>query len=608
MKFVASEFLASVTSRPGVYCMRDASDKMLYVGKAKNLHARLSSYFRTQDDPRIQQMVSKIAAIEVTVTNSETEALLLENSLIKSLKPKYNVIFRDDKSYPYLFLSKHTFPRLVYFRGKSKLKGTYFGPYPSANAVKDALQHLQKLFKLRQCDDVFFSNRSRPCLQYQIKRCTAPCVGYITPEDYAQDVENVALFLAGKEAQIIQNLIHKMEQASLNQDFEQAALLRDQITSLRHLHEQQIVYKQKGNADVIALAEYKGQFCLQLLYIRQGQILDSRSFYPKQTGESKSAEVLRGFLTQFYLDQEEKLDYPHEIIVNEAIEDEELIANSLSDIAKRQVKIYQPIRGEKLKWLQLAQENASQALLRKASASSAVQKRWIELKKVLGIVNGFNRIECFDISHTFGEATIASCVVFDQTGPMKAEYRRYNIEVKPNDDYAAMEQVLTKRYLKRKAQDKVLPDVIIVDGGKGQLHRAKKAMLECQILDVLLIGIAKGEGRKPGLETLYVTKSQEEGEGIIKLPPTSIALHLLQQIRDEAHRFAITGHRQKRNKARTTSSLETIDGVGAKRRQKLLNYFGGLQGLMSASEEAIAKVPGIGSALASTIYLKLHGN
>ena len=605
--FDAKSFLASVTSRPGVYCMRDAANKILYVGKAKNLHARLSSYFRPQEDLRISQMVSKIAGIDVTITNGEIEALLLENSLIKSLKPKYNVLFRDDKSYPYLFLSKHSFPRLVYFRGKSKEPGTYFGPYPSAVAVKESLNLLQKLFKIRQCDDTFFANRSRPCLQYQIKRCTAPCVGYITEQAYAHDVENVSLFLAGKEAQIMQNLISNMEEAAVNQQFEQAAVLRDQVSSLRHLYEQQVVHKQKGDADVIAVSELKGHFCLQLLYIRQGQILDSRSFYPAQTGEEDKAHVLRSFISQFYLDQENKLDYPQEIILNITIEDQDLIAASLSQMTKKQVKIVQPTRGDKVKWVQLAQQNALQALERRASTSSAIQKRWIELKKTLGITNGLNRIECFDVSHTFGEATIASCVVFDQNGPMKAEYRRYNIDVKANDDYAAMEQVLTKRYLKRKAEDKIMPDVIIVDGGRGQLSRAKKALLECQILDMLLIGIAKGEGRKPGLETLYVTKSQSEEEAVIKLGPTSSALHLLQHIRDEAHRFAITVHRNKRNKARTTSTLETIEGVGAKRRQKLLNYFGGLQGLMSASEEAIAQVPGIGSALAATIYQNLHG-
>lgn len=606
--FDAQHFLSTLTSRPGIYCMRDKDNKVLYVGKAKNLQARLASYFRQQDDLRIAQMVSKIDSIDVTVTNSEKEALLLENSLIKSLLPRYNVLFRDDKSYPYLFLSNHDYPRLVYFRGKQKIPGNYFGPYPSAFAVRSTLSLLQKLFLIRQCDDTFFANRSRPCLQYQIKRCSAPCVGYIQKDDYHEQVQNVVLFLQGKESTIIDNLIKKMETASLNQDFEQAATLRDQIASLRAIYEQQIVYREKGNTDVVAVSDLNGSFCIQLLYIRQGKILDSKTYFPKQIGEGSPAEILRGFLIQFYLDQENKLDYPNEIVVNVAIEDQDLIAESLSQTIKRKLKIYQPQRGEKEKWLQLAIENAKQALERKALHVSATQKRWIELKKVLGISNGLSRIECFDISHTQGEATLASCVVFDPSGPVKSDYRRYNMEGITNDDYAAMEQVITRRYLKRKAEDLAMPDIIMIDGGKGQLHSAKKALLECQVLDVLMIAIAKGEGRKPGLETLYVSRSQSDEEHIIKLPATSIAFHLLQHIRDEAHRFAITGHRQKRAKTRKVSSLEAIPGIGAKRRQKLLNFFGGLQGLKAASEEAIAKIPGIGGELAAKIYHALHGD
>jgi len=606
--FDAQYFLSTLTSRPGVYCMRDKTNKVLYVGKAKNLQARLASYFRPQEDLRIAQMVSKIASIDVTVTNSEKEALLLENSLIKSLLPRYNVLFRDDKSYPYLFLSNHDYPRLVYFRGKQKIPGNYFGPYPSAAAVRSTLNILQKLFLIRQCDDTFFANRSRPCLQYQIKRCSAPCVGYIQKEDYNEQVQNVVLFLQGKESAIIDNLIKKMEAAALRQDFELAALLRDQIASLRAIYEQQVVYREKGNIDAIAVGGLNGHFCIQLLYIRQGKILDSKTYFPKQIGDGTLPEILRGFLIQFYLDQENKLDYPAEIIVNVPIEDQDLIAESLSQVVKRKLRIYQPQRGEKEKWLQLAVENAKQALERKSLHVSATQKRWVELKKVLGIGNGLSRIECFDISHTQGEATLASCVVFDSNGPLKSDYRRYNMEGITNDDYAAMEQVVTRRYLKRKAEELAMPDIIMIDGGKGQLHSAKKALLECQVLDVLLIAIAKGEGRKPGLETLYVSRSQSDEEHIIKLPATSIAFHLLQHIRDEAHRFAITGHRQKRAKARKVSSLEAIPGIGAKRRQKLLNFFGGLQGLKAASQEAIAKIPGIGEELAAKIYHALHGD
>lgn len=605
--FDATTFLASVTKRPGVYCMRDKDDKVLYVGKAKNLKHRLLSYFRHQEDPRLKQMVQKIARIDVTVTNSEKEALLLENSLIKSLKPRYNVLFRDDKSYPFLFLSHHAYPRLVYFRGKQKFAGKYYGPYPSAIAVRETLSILQKIFKIRQCDDTFFSNRSRPCLQYQIKRCTAPCVNFISQQDYAQNVENVCLFLEGKETTLVENLVQKMELAAAEQSFEAAAQLRDQIISLRTICDQQVVHRQKGNLDVIAVCGLQNHYCIQLLYIRQGRILDSKSFFPKQVGSAEQSDILRSFLTQFYFDQENKIDYPAEIVLSHTIEDQQLICEAIAQIAKRAIKIIHPSRGEKLQWLSLAQDNALSSLTRKTSQANLIQQRVSELKKILGITNGLNRIECFDISHMQGEATIASCVVFDANGPCKSDYRRYNLTVPANDDYAAMEQVLIRRYLKRKAQDLPLPELIMVDGGKGQLHRAKKALQECQVLDVILMGIAKGEGRKPGLETLYVSRSQEEEEFIIKLPPTSGALHLLQNIRDEAHRFAITGQRAKTRKKRKTSPLETIPGIGAKRRQALLNYFGGQQGLLAASEAAIAAVPGISKALAAQIYAALHG-
>jgi len=612
--FDHKSFLATLTSHPGVYCMRDAKHKVLYVGKAKNLNKRLASYFRGVDDPRIEQLVSKIAHIDITVTNSEKEALLLENSLIKSLKPHFNILFRDDKSYPYLFISAHLYPRLVYLRGKQKEKGQYFGPYPSALAVKETLSLLQKLFKLRQCDDIFFKNRSRPCLQYQIRRCTAPCVNYITPEAYHQDVENVRLFLSGKAPHIIEQLVEKMKLASQHQDYEQAAVLRDQMSQLRSVFDQQIVHKEKGNVDVLAAGEVSGRTCIQLLYIRQGRILDTQTIYPLSrlcpsgyAGQASLSNMLRSYIIQFYLNQENKLDYPHEILINHLIEDQELISDSLSQLTHHKIKIIQPQRGDKVKWLDLAEKNAKGALERKVSHISVIQKRLQELKKVLGIVNGVQRIECFDISHLQGEATVASCVVFDQNGPLKSEYRYYNCDVKAGDDYAAMEQTITKRYLKRKVEELFITDILIVDGGKGQLHRAKKALLECQILDVMIIGIAKGEGRKPGLETLFVTRSQSEEEHVIKLPPTSPALHLLQHIRDEAHRFAISAQRRKVSKTRKTSPLESIPGVGAKRRQQLLNNFGGLQGLMSASHDAIAKVPGIGEKLGAKIYSALHG-
>lgn len=603
MTFNAKEFLSTLSMHPGVYCMLDKAGKVLYVGKAKKLKSRLASYFRTQTDERLRQLVSRIAQINVTITHNEKEALLLENSLIKSLKPRYNVIFRDDKSYPYLFLSQHPYPRLVYFRGTQKQPGKYFGPYPSGVAVRETLNILQKLFKLRQCDDQFFAHRARPCLQYQIQRCSAPCVGYVTPNEYAHQVEHAGLFLKGKETTVLQKLVALMEKAALNQEFEQAATLRDQIIHLRAIAEQQNVYKQKGNLDVLAACELKGQFCLQLLYIRQGRVLDSKNFSPTQTGGGTLAQLLRSFIIQFYL-QENKWDHPDEIVLNHTIEDQQLIAHSLSQLIKRQIKISAPHRGEKAKWLKLAQENALQSLQRRLLQSGVMQKRWQELNKVVGMV--LTKVECFDISHLQGEATIASCVVFDQNGPCKSAYRHYNLMVPKGDDYAAMEQVLLRRYAKCKAQGLPLPDMIMVDGGKGQLHRAKKALMECQILDMLLMGIAKGEGRKPGLETLYVTRSQSEQEYEIRLAPTSVAFHLLQQIRDEAHRFAIRSHRRKRQQARKHSPLEAIQGVGVKRRQRLLNYFGGQQALLAASIQAIAQVPGVSKVLASKIYQALH--
>ncbi|MFI4938203.1 MAG: excinuclease ABC subunit UvrC [Candidatus Berkiellales bacterium] len=606
IRFDYKTFLPTLPSRPGVYCMYDKAGKVLYIGKAKQLRNRLASYFRTQEDPRVAQFVAKIARIDITVTYSEKEALLLENSLIKSLKPRYNVLFRDDKSYPYLFLSKHPFPRLVYFRGKQKIPGKYFGPFPSAAAVRETLNSLQKLFKLRQCDDQFFNHRSRPCLQYQIQRCTAPCVGYVTEEAYQEQVKSAFLFLEGKETTIIDNLVKKMEVAARDQDYELAASLRDEIQSLRTVHDQQMVYRHDGNVDVIAAAEFKGHFCLQLLYIRQGRILDSQSFFPKLAGVAEISQVLRSFLIQFYLGKESKLDFPSEIVLNETIEDQELIASTLSQTANRKVKILRPLRGNKAKWLALALDNATQALNRRAQHMGSSEKRWQDLKKALGLTQQNIRIECFDISHLQSEATVASCVVFDQTGPVKEEYRRYHLDVPPSDDYAAMEQVLSRRYIKRKTEELPLPEMIMVDGGKGQLHRAKKVMTEYQILDVCLVGIAKGAGRKPGLETLYVTKMQSDEEWIVKLPPTSPALHLLQQIRDEAHRFAITGQRQKIRAARKHSPLEAIEGVGVKRRQALINYFGGQQGLLAASCDAIAQVPGISKSLAAKIYAVLH--
>jgi len=603
--FDAKNFIKTLPQRPGVYCMRDSTQQVLYVGKAKNLKNRVSSYFHKQYDTKTIQLVNKISHIDITITNSEKEALLLESSLIKSLKPRFNIIFKDDKSYPYLFLSKHDFPRLVYFRGKQTAEGQYFGPYPSAYAVKEALVLLQKLFKLRQCDDQFFQHRSRPCLQYQINRCTAPCVNYINKEDYAKDVKNSVLFLQGKESSIIESLIRQMDEAALAQDFEKAAQLRDQIARLHQVHEQQVVYQKEGNVDVIAAVEKHGLFCVQLINIRLGQMLESQSFFPKQTGNDDTKTLLRSFLLQFYCDEQKKRDYPNEILVNESIEDQSLMSEAISQFAQHKVKILQPQRHAKAKWLALAVENAEQSLNRRQSQQGIYQQRWQSLMQLLKM-NSLTRIECFDISHLHSEATTGSCVVFNQEGALKSEYRHYRLNVPPADDYAAMEQILSLRFTKRKTLDLPLPEILMVDGGKGQLHKAKKVMLECQILDVWLIGIAKGLGRKPGLETLYITQVQEGEEFEVKLPATSPILHLLQKIRDEAHRFAIRAVRQKVRQSRKHSVLENIPGIGVKRRQQLLSHFGGLQALLAASVDAIAQVPGISKALAIKIFDALH--
>jgi len=603
--FDAKAFLSTVTGRPGVYCMRDKANRILYVGKAKNLKKRLTSYFRPQSDARIARLVQSIAQIDLTVTYSEKEALLLENSLIKSLKPHYNVIFRDDKSYPYLFLSAHRYPRLLISRGKTNLAGQYFGPYPSAHAIKGALMILQKVFKIRSCDDLYFNNRSRPCLQYQIKRCSAPCVGYISPQAYAQQVKDATLFLQGKELALISNLVQKMEAFADEKAYELAAQLRDQIISLRDVCDQQVVYKQNGNVDVIAACELNGCFCIQLLYIRQGRILDSKPFFPKQTGGDRLEAALRAFIAQFYLGSEDKVDYPHEIVINQNIEDKDLIAETLSQQAKRQIKITYSKRAAKAQWLQLAVENATEALTRRIAQGNVIAQRWQALEKVLNLAK-LDRVECFDISHTQGEATVASCVVFAKVGAVKSEYRCYPLPVSSGDDYEAMAKVLARRYDQSKASTRVLPNLVIVDGGKGQLHRAKAVLRDCEMDNIYLMGIAKGQGRKPGLETLYVTRLNDEQEWIVKLPPTSGAFHLLQHIRNEAHRFAITGHRRRRAQTRKKSPLEAIAGVGIKRRQRLLNYFGGQQGLLAASEKTISHVPGISASLAAKIYAALH--
>ncbi len=589
-----------MTSRPGVYRMFNAAEEVIYVGKARNLVKRVSSYFvRNLSSPKTRAMVSQIANINITVTHTENEALILENNLIKELRPRYNVLLRDDKSYPYIFLSSDEFPRLAYHRGPKRAKGRYFGPYPSAGAVRKTLNLLQKLFRLRQCEDSFYSHRSRPCLQYQIKRCTAPCVGYTSEKAYGEDVRHAVMFLEGKDSQVIDELVGKMEQASVALEFEQAALFRDQIGSLRRVQEKQYISAEGGDLDIIVSGVKNGVGCVQVFFIRAGHHLGSKTFFPKHTQEAEANEVLSAFLPQYYLGK----PVPSEVLVNYLLDDKEWLASVLAEQAGRKVAISHKVRGSRARWLEMAETNLNEALIQELATKSGIQQRYQALQKALGLDDLPQRLECFDISHTMGEATVASCVVFDQDGPRKNDYRRFNIDdITPGDDYAAMHQALTRHYTRLKKSEAMLPDILFIDGGKGQLSQAREVITELQISNIILVGVAKGEGRKAGLETLFLSEQRQP----IILPPDSPALHLIQQIRDEAHRFAITGHRQRRDKARRKSPLEGIAGVGAKRRRDLLNQFGGWQAVARAGVNDISKVKGISQALAQRIYDAFH--
>ncbi len=600
MVFDAKAYLKTLSTRPGVYRMLNASGEVIYVGKARNLAKRVGSYFsRNITTPKTRALVSQIANIDVTVTHTENEALILENNLIKELRPRYNVLLRDDKSYPYIFLSSDPFPRLAYHRGAKRARGRYFGPYPSAGAVRDTLNLLQKVFRVRQCEDVFYSNRSRPCLQYQIKRCTAPCVDYITPAEYADDVRLATLFLEGKDSQVIDTLVTKMEEASTKLEFERAAQYRDQIASLRRVQERQYVSGSGGDLDVIVSAYDKGVGCVQVVFIRGGRQLGSKTFFPGHTQDTSEAEILAAFLPQYYIGKQ----VPTEVLVNQPLEDQQLLEDVLGEQAGRKVSISHNLRSDRARWVQMAVINVEDALRRHLASKSGMNRRYEALQDALKLDSTPQRLECFDISHTMGEATVASCVVFNEEGPLKSDYRRFNIEgITPGDDYAAMHQALTRRYTRLKEGEGKLPDILFIDGGKGQLSEAQKVLEELQVNDVLLVGIAKGPDRKAGLETLFLCG---QGQPTI-LPADSPALHLIQQIRDEAHRFAITGHRQRRAKARNTSALEGIPGVGPKRRRDLLKQFGGWQEVARAGVDDLLKVKGVSRDLAQKIYDALH--
>jgi len=599
-EFDSVSFLKTLTSRPGVYRMIDDSDTVIYVGKAKNLKKRVSSYFRkTGLTSKTRVMVAQIVTIETTVTHTENEALILENNLIKELMPRYNILLRDDKTYPYLFISADKFPRLSLHRGTKRKAGKYFGPYPSAGAVRESLALLQKLFPVRQCDDTYYQNRSRPCLQHQIKRCTAPCVGLISEEDYQKDIQHTILFLEGKNQQVMEALSAQMEAASNDLDFEQAALIRDKIISLRRIQERQYVSSAQGDLDVLAAKITDGLAVVEVAFIRGGRSLGNKSYFPKGSSGSSPEELLSAFIPQYYLGK----DIPAEILVSHTPEDMSLLEEVLKSESHHRVSLRCPQRGTSVRWMKMAMTNAEISLNQRLSSRANLLQRFETLQEALELDEMPKRLECFDISHTSGERTVASCVVFGLEGAIKSDYRKFNIEdITPGDDYAAMNQALTRRFTRLKKGEGKRPDLLLIDGGKGQLTEAKAVMAELQ-LDIDILGIAKGPERRPGEETLFLVGR----DGEVDLPADSPALHLLQQVRDEAHRFAITGHRQRRAKARRTSPLEGIDGMGPKRRQKLLQQFGGLQEVKRAGVEDLARVDGISEALAQKIYDVFHG-
>ena len=598
--FDHKSFLKTLTSRPGVYRMLDDQEKVLYVGKARDLKRRVSSYFSRSLNLRIQSMVSRVADVEVTVTHTEGEALILENNLIKSLKPHYNILLRDDKSYPYIFLSADPFPQLTFHRGTKRRKGRYFGPYPNAGSTRETLRLMQKLFPVRQCDESFYRNRTRPCLQFQIKRCTAPCVGLIDEQGYARDVEDAMLFLNGRADQVIDGLVGRMESSAEVLEFEKAARYRDQIATLQRIQERQYVSGERGDLDIVACAASEGAACVQLFFIRAGRNLGNKLFYPRIPEDEPEQEILTAFISQYYPGKQ----IPQEIIVSGCLEDQELLENVLGEQAGRRVRIRHAVRGDRARWLKMARHNAGIGLQSKLASQAGVQARVDALQKLLKLEEPLSRMECFDISHTSGELTVASCVVFDAQGPVKSDYRRFNIDgIQPGDDYGAMEQALTRRYTRIQAGEGRLPDVVFIDGGKGQLSAVAGTLEELAVTGVVLVGIAKGADRKPGLERLFLFG----GKAPIILPPDSAALHLIQQIRDEAHRFAVTGHRQRRDRSRRVSVLEEIPGIGPKRRQRLLKRFGGLQGIARAGVEDLSRVQGISGLLAEQIYEAFHG-
>ena len=598
--FEPKEFLAGLPNLPGVYRFLNAVGEVVYVGKARELKKRVSSYFqKTLASPRTALMVQQIASAETTVTRTEAEALILENNLIKALQPRYNVLFRDDKSYGYILVTGHRFPQIRFYRGVQDKANRYFGPFPSSWAARETIGHLQKIFRLRTCDDTVFSHRSRPCLLAQIRRCSAPCVGQVGEEDYRRDVEHAAAFLEGREEDVIDDLNRKMQDASDRLDYESAARFRDEIRMLQRILSGQAVEATGArDADVVAATEKEGTWCVTLAMVRAGRHLGDRSFFPHNAGGSDAATVVEAFLAQHYAVQ----PVPSRVIAD-ALQDAPAMAELLAGIAGRAVTVLTRPQGEARLWLEMARKNAEIALAGRLAAQATQEARGAALTEFLGAQSPVARVECFDISHTMGEATVASCVVYDKGGMQPSEYRRFNVkDVTPGDDYGAMRYALEARYRKLAEGEGKVPDLVLIDGGIGQLGAAVGVMQDLGLAEIAMVGVAKGEERKPGLEQLFVAGE----EGARRLPPDHPALHLIQQVRDEAHRFAITGHRARRGKARTASRLEDIGSVGPKRRQRLLAHFGGLQGVMAASVEDLARVEGISRKLAERIYNELH--
>jgi excinuclease ABC subunit C len=597
-------FLATVNGKPGVYRMIDKQDKVIYVGKAKNLKKRLASYFRkTGLSTRIISLVNNICKIEVINTRTESEALLLENDLIKNLNPRYNILFRDDKSYPYVCLSKHDFPRLKIFRGKpDKRKGTFFGPFPSAGSIRYTINHVQRMFQLRNCADSAMSNRSRACLQYQIKRCTGPCVGHTDKQNYQLQINQAQMFLEGQSSELIDQQIELMEKCSSGLDYEQAAQIRDRIETLRRVTEKQFVTDFDGDIDIIACELRQDFSCIQLFMIRNGTSLGNKPFFNRAKLDTDAAGLIETFIIQHYSNH----PAPRDIIVSHDLENIDLLTESLHQLNQSRIRITHNVRSKRRHALENAINNARQALESYLLSASLLSKRFQNLVELLHLENPPERIECFDISHTMGEATKASCVVFGKEGAIKNEYRRYNIkDIQPGDDYAAMRQVLDRRYRKRQNSPEQLPDLILIDGGKGQLGVALDVLEELNILTVKenlrIFGVAKGVERRAGYEEIL-----DEEMTALNFPMDSPALLLIQQIRDEAHRFAITGHRQARAKTRRKSRLEEIPGIGVKKRQLLLNTFGGLQGIQAAGVEELMQIKGINRETAQVIYDSFH--